>query len=184
MGITGRAIPKVINGRQYIIFKGYPGLRTLFPGTIYLAKNRKIITMAIGALGIKHMVRSGAILTICITVPLTILECFLEDRATMTDLIGNVYSDLAKVGIQSIIAAIAGLAIGAYTSIAWIPIGLSIGIGVIFGLALEGLDTKYQLTDRLVDVLEELQVQTKSFQYRGQESQFIGQAKLREMHFF
>ncbi|MBT8340548.1 MAG: hypothetical protein HKP58_01265, partial [Desulfatitalea sp.] len=61
LGITGRAIPKVINGRQYIIFKGYPGLRTLFPSTIFFAKNRKIITMAIGALGIKHMVRSGAI---------------------------------------------------------------------------------------------------------------------------
>ncbi len=39
LGITDKAIPKVINGRQYIAFSGYPGLRTYFPGTIYSAKN-------------------------------------------------------------------------------------------------------------------------------------------------
>jgi hypothetical protein len=32
LGITGRAIPKVIKGRQYIAFSGYSGLRTHFSG--------------------------------------------------------------------------------------------------------------------------------------------------------
>ncbi len=73
LGLSGKAISKVINGRQYIAFTGYPGLRTRFPGTIYSANNRRIITMAIGSLGIKNMVKTGGILTICITVPLTIL---------------------------------------------------------------------------------------------------------------
>jgi hypothetical protein len=41
LGITGRAIPKVIKGRQYIAFSGYPGLRTMFPGTIYSANTVK-----------------------------------------------------------------------------------------------------------------------------------------------
>jgi hypothetical protein len=44
----------VINGRQYIAFSGYPGFRSMFPDTIYSANNRKIITMAIGTLGIKN----------------------------------------------------------------------------------------------------------------------------------
>jgi hypothetical protein len=66
LGITGKAIPKVIKGRQYIAFSGYSGLRTLFAGTIYSARNTKIIKMGIGALGIKNMVKSGDILTICL----------------------------------------------------------------------------------------------------------------------
>lgn len=52
LGLNGRAIPKVINGRQYIILSGYAGHRTYLPGTIYTAQNRKIIQMAIGELGL------------------------------------------------------------------------------------------------------------------------------------
>jgi len=51
LGLTGRVETKIIKGRQYVIFKGYPGLRILFPGTKYLADNRKVIQMAIGGLG-------------------------------------------------------------------------------------------------------------------------------------
>ena len=129
-------------------------------------------------------------MTIFITVPLTILECFLKDQFTMSTLIGKIASDLAKIGIGSIMAAIAGLGVGAATSIAWMPIGAVIVVGLGFGLGLEWLDTKYKLTDKLVAALEKLgdqmakfEAQTKYFQYRGQEAQFIGQARLREMQF-
>jgi hypothetical protein len=156
LGLTGRFKTKIINGRQYIIFKGYAGLRKLFPGTKYLANNRKIIEMAIGALGIKSFVKGGAWLTFCITVPLTILECFLKDEFTMSALIGNVASDLTKIGIASIMAAIAGLIAGTFVSIAIVPIGIAIGVGLIVGWGLEGLDKKYKLTGKLVSALEKM----------------------------
>ncbi|MBI5896734.1 MAG: hypothetical protein HZB24_12280 [Desulfobacterales bacterium] len=191
LGLTGRAETKIINGRQYVIFKGYPGLRKLFPGTKYLADNRKVIQMAIGGLGIKHFVKSGAMLTIWITVPLTILECFLKDQYTMSALIGNVASDLAKIGIGSVMAAIAGLGVGMLTSIAWVPIGVTILVGLGVGLGLEWLDKKYDLTGKLVAALEklgdqmaEVQALSKLGQYQGQEAQFIGQAKLSAMQPF
>jgi uncharacterized membrane protein (Fun14 family) len=190
LGLTGRAETKIINGRQYVIFKGYPGLRKLFPGTRYLADNRKIIQMAIGGLGIKHMVKSGAMLTIFITVPLTILECLLKDQYIMSALIGTVASDLTKIGIGSIMAYIAGLVAGAYISVAIVPIGVAIGVGLIAGWGLEWLDKKFQLTGKLVSALEKLgdqmvefEAQTKYFQYRGQEAQFIGQSRLQELQF-
>jgi hypothetical protein len=82
LGLRGRVIPKVINKRQYIVLTGYAGLRNYLPGTTYTAKNRKIIQMAIGELGIKNMVKNGGRLTIFLTVPLTILECFLRDKVT------------------------------------------------------------------------------------------------------
>lgn len=90
LGLHGKAIPKVIKGRQYIILTGYAGFRNYLPGTIYTAKNRKIIQMAIGELGLKNMVKNGARLTIYLTVPLTILECILRDQATLSQIIGHV----------------------------------------------------------------------------------------------
>lgn len=50
LGITGKAIPKVINNRQYIAFSGYPGLRTRLPGTLYSIKNQKIIVFFVSAI--------------------------------------------------------------------------------------------------------------------------------------
>jgi hypothetical protein len=155
LGITGRAIPKVIKGRQYIAFSGYPGLRTMFPGTIYSANNRKIITMAIGAIGIKNMVKSGGILTICITVPLTILEAFLNDKTSIYELIGNIASDLVKVGIASVIGAVAGLAFGGIVTVAAIPIAVTIAVSVGSGIGLNVLDEKYHLTEKLSKALED-----------------------------
>ena len=156
LGITGRAIPKVIKGRQYIAFPGYPGLRTIFPGTIYSANNRKLITMAIGALGIQNMVKTGGILTICITVPLTILEAFLQDHATCYELVGNLAADLIKIGIASVMGAIAGIIIGGFITYAIVPIGSAIFISVVTGIASNHLDDKYQLSKKLAAALEDM----------------------------
>jgi hypothetical protein len=156
LGITGRIIPKVIKGRQYIAFSGYPGLRTLFPGTIYSANNRKLITMAIGSLGLQNMVKTGGILTICITVPLTILETFLQDHATCYDLVGNMASDLIKIGIASVMGAIAGIIIGGIVTYAIVPIIITIAVSVGAGVLLNRLDDNYQLTKKLSATLEDM----------------------------
>jgi hypothetical protein len=118
LGITGRALPKVIKGRQYIAFSGYSGLRTMFPGTIYRADNKKIINMAIGSLGIKKMVKTGGILTFTITVPLTVLELYLKDQLTLSAIAGTLSADILKIGVSSLMGAISGLAFGAFTTVA------------------------------------------------------------------
>lgn len=156
LGLHGKAVPKVINGRQYIVLTGYAGLRNYLPGTIYTANNRKIIQMAIGELGLKNMVKNGARLTIYLTVSLTILECILRDQATLSQIIGHVASDLIKVGISSLISAIAGLIAGTFTTIAVVPIAVTIVVGIFTGLAVEALDNHYGLTDKLVAALEEM----------------------------
>jgi hypothetical protein len=181
LGLTGKAIPKVINGRQYIILTGYAGLRKYLPGTIYTINNRKIIQMAIGEMGINDMVKSGARLTICLTVPLTILECILRDQTTMTQIVGHVYSDLIKVGISSLISAIAGLVVGSFVTFAIVPIAVTIAVGIFTGIALEAIDTHYGLIDKLVAVMEEAEALTKSGQYRGQKAQFVGWNQMSSM---
>jgi hypothetical protein len=178
LGITGRAIPKVIKGRQYIAFSGYPGSRTNFPGTIYSADNRKIITMAIGALGIKNMVKTGGILTICITVPLTILEAFLQDHATCYDLLGHLASDLIKIGVASVMGAVVGVAFGGVITVAALPIAITIVVCVGVSIGLNVLDKQYHLTEKLTDALENLSKQitenTKNEIYEVQRSVYRG----------
>jgi hypothetical protein len=155
LGLNGRAIPKVIKGRQYIVLSGYAGLRTYLPGTVYSVSNRKIIQMALGSLGVTEMVKSGAKLTICLTVPLAILEYFLTDQTTMSSLIGQVATDLAKIGISAIISTLAGLAIGSFATVAALPIIATIAVGVFTGIGLELIDKQYGLTDKLVQMIEQ-----------------------------
>ena len=159
LGINGKAIPKIINGRQYIAFSGYPGLRSRFPGTIYSAKNQRIIKMAIGTLGIRRMVKIGGIITFCITVPLTILECFLSDPTTLSELTGNIASEIIKIGVSAVMGYIAGIIFGGFIAYAFAPIGVAIGIGVITTFSLEYLDDKFQMTKKLIAVLEDLSIQ-------------------------
>ncbi len=154
LGISGRAIPKVINGRQYIAFSGYPGLRTRFPGTLYSAKNRKIITMAIGALGIKNMVKNGGFITFCVTVPLTILEAFLKDHKSCYELVGNIASDLIKIGIGAVMGAIAGIIAGGFTTIAIFPIIAVITVSIFVGAGLNWIDSQYGVTEKLIAAFE------------------------------
>ncbi len=156
LGISGKAIPKVINGRQYIAFSGYPGLRSRFPGTIYSARNTKIVNMAIGALGIKKMVRTGGIITIALTVPLTIFECFLKDETAWHQLAGNIASDLLKVGTAALIGAIAGIALVGAGTYVLVSVGVTILFSVVAGAVLDYLDDKHKITEKLIKVLEDI----------------------------
>ncbi|MGD9216150.1 MAG: hypothetical protein PVJ84_15130 [Desulfobacteraceae bacterium] len=160
LGIHGKAIPKVIKGRQYIAFSGYPGTRQIFTGTLYSARNAKIINMAIGAMGITKMATKGGIITTGLTVPLSVYECYLTDRSAWYELTGSVGADLLKVGIASLIGMTGGiLATGGYSFYVCPPIGSVILISVGVGFALEYLDLKYKLTEKLIAHLKELPVE-------------------------
>jgi uncharacterized membrane protein (Fun14 family) len=164
----------MINGRQYIAFSGYPGLRTRFPGTIYSAKNRKIINMAIGALGIKNMVKNGGFITFYVTVPLTILEAFLKDHKSCYELAGNIASDLIKIGIGALMGFIVGVAIGEVVAYAAVPIGLAILAMVITGYSLDYLDDQYLLTNKLIAVLENMGEKAEGMTYEAQSTIYHG----------
>jgi hypothetical protein len=112
--------------------------------------------MAIGALGIKNMVKSGGVLTIYITVSLTILEAFLKDHSSVYSLAGNLASDLIQIGISSVIGGIAGLTAGVVTTTVFWSIATVIAFSVGTGLGLTALDSKYQLTEKLSALLEDM----------------------------
>jgi hypothetical protein len=160
LGIHGKAIPKVINGRQYIAFSGHAGLRRIFTGTLYSTRNAKIINMAIGAVGITKMATKGGLITIGLTVPLSIYECYLTDRCAWYELTGTIGADLLKVGTASLMGAILGITFsGGAAFYVCPPIGAAIGISLVTGYILEHIDYKYKLTEKLIVFLKELPVE-------------------------
>jgi hypothetical protein len=153
LGICGKAVTKEINGRQYVIFSGYAGLRTIFRGTRYSLDHHKVVQMGIGKLGIKNIVKSGARLTIYITVPLTILECILKDEVTMSQLLGKVTADLLKICISALIGII-GLAIVGSTSAVSMPLFAVIAISMVVGASANALDSNFKLTEKLTALIQ------------------------------
>lgn len=103
--------------------------------------------MAIGAMGITKMAAKGGVITICLTAPLSVLECFLLDKSAWYQLAGSVGADFIKVGTASLIGAIGGiLATGGSAFFACPPIGLG----------LEYIDARYKLTEELIELLKDM----------------------------
>jgi hypothetical protein len=157
LGITCKAVAKEIRGRQYIVFSGYAGLRTLFRGTKYSRNNARIIQMAIGSLGIKNMIKGGARLTIYLTVPLTILYCILNDDTTMAEVLGNLTTDLLKIGISSIVGGAAALMAGAAVAYVAVPIIVAIVVCTGTGYLLDEIDSRYGVTKTLIEFIKAYQ---------------------------
>ena len=155
LGINGRAVLKNVGTKQYVIFKGYAGTRSIFNGTRYLATNPKVVDMAIGRVGINNSIASGARLTIFLVVPLNILNHILSDQQTMTQLIGRTATDLIKVGVAAAIAALAATAVAAATTLVAGPLIVAIVVGLAVGLALDALDKQFGVTDALVKAMDE-----------------------------
>lgn len=154
----GRYVEKTYQGRRYIIFKGYPGLRRVFQGTRYLADNPRIVAMGIGRLGVKDSVAAGARLTIVLIGAYRIVEHLLNDEATLGRLIGTLAMDVVKIAAAWAASAAAGAAVAmigvASTSLVVGGLIASIFAGLAASIALEAADARYGLTEKLVAQME------------------------------
>lgn len=158
LGVTGRVLQKNIGEKSYVIFKGYSGLRNVFTGPRYLAANAKVVDMAIGKAGIRHSIRSGARLTIFLTVPLVILEHVLKDEFLLSNLVADLAVSMVKVGVATIVSAVAATAIGTVTTVAAAPLAVAIFVGLTVAWGLERLDEKFAITKLLGEVYEKSKI--------------------------
>lgn len=154
LGVSGKVILKKANGKQYVIFKGYAGKRSIFTASRYLAQNPKVVDMAIGTVGVNRSIISGARLTIFLVVPLNILNYLLSDQQTLTELIGTTATDLIKVGVASAVASVAATTVASITTLAAGPLVVAIAVGLAVGYGLDKLDQHFGLTDALIKGLD------------------------------
>lgn len=160
LGLTGKAVIKEIQGKSYVILKGYPGLREKLTGTRYLASNPKVVDLAIGTKRVSGTMISGARLSIFIAVPMTVLQFLISEQSTLLRLVGTIASDLVKIGLSTIIASAAGMAAGAITTVAAGPIVAAIAFGIATAVTLEYLDRTFGVTNALVNAMEKAKQRT------------------------
>ena len=167
---SNKVIVKTYAGKQYVIFKGYPGARKIFRGTRYLTENPKVIRMAVGPKGIAKSVKVGFVVTFIISAGIEIFDYLIRDTASLSQLLGTVTGDLIKIGISSIAAVVAGLAVGATAiigTVAAAPIIAAIAVGIITGLVLDKLDRKFGATAALIAAYEKMGIKLREIEYEA-----------------
>ncbi|MCC2978001.1 hypothetical protein LK533_15155 [Sphingomonas sp. PL-96] len=153
----GRVYFKNYGGKAHIVFKGHPGLRRILTGTRYGVQNAKVVNMGLGLAGVKASARSGGIVSIFLLTAWNIADYVMRDEATLGGLLGAIASDVVKVAIGSAIGVTAGaLAMGtAIGTFALGPLAVAVVVGVGAGLALDWIDNRFQLTEKLQNMLDQ-----------------------------
>ncbi len=156
-GVNVKAYVKTYGGKPHIILKGHPGLRTILTGTKYGISNPKVVSMGLGRVAIRETAKRGGVLTIFLLTAYRVVDFFLQDEATLARLIGTLATDVVKVGITVGISVAAAGVVAGVTTIAVGPIAAVIVVGLVSSAILQTVDDQYQLTNRLIAALEELQ---------------------------
>lgn len=167
---SNKVIVKNYAGKQYVLFKGYPGARKIFRGTRYLTENPKVVRMAVGPKGIKSKVAGGFVLTVILSVGIEVFDYIIRDTAALSQLLGTVTGDLIKIGLSSIAGAAAGLAVGATAivgTVAAAPLIAAIAVGVITGIVLNELDKKFGATAALISAYEKMGIKLRELEYEA-----------------
>jgi hypothetical protein len=152
-GSKGKFYIKTTRGKQYVIFKGYKGLRKWYTGTRYKATNPKVVDLTVkGALkaGLKG---NGATMLIVGAVDIVDWMFDKDNEKQLSDLCVTLAMDSLKVVVSSIIAAgltsfallfVAGLSI---TAPVWIVVTGTIVIGIGSAFMLDLIDQKIGTSD-------------------------------------
>jgi hypothetical protein len=152
--VGARAYIKNYSGKPHIILKGRPGLRTILTGTKYGIKNPKVISIGLGKAGAIGAAKQGGILTVILLSTYRIVDYFLTDQATLTQLVGTLATDIVKVGIATAASIGAAVFAGGLT-IAIGPILAVIVVGVGMSMLLEYADNNLGITKRVIAGLDE-----------------------------
>ncbi|WP_217668989.1 hypothetical protein [Arsukibacterium indicum] len=161
--ILGRYYIDTRGGKQYVIFKGRPGLRRILTGTRYLATNTKVMKIGVGGQALRASARGGFIVSVIFSVTLNSVDWVLNDEFRWTNWIANVSTDIVK----AVISGAAGYAAGMYfagsaATIAILPLGAAIVAGILVAGALYALDNHFGITKAIIDHLERAERNVKN----------------------
>ncbi|KZK94438.1 hypothetical protein PsAD46_01029 [Pseudovibrio sp. Ad46] len=156
IGLQGRYYTKVVNGKTYVVFKGYSALRETLKGTRYLSTSPKVIAFGIGPEALKSAGRSNAIIMITCYVALDVMQFVMSDEQLYHELFANIITDVA-IGTVAMaagaLAAAGAVAIaGTITAIALpavVVTGGAIIVGLYVGHKLSELSESYQIKKKL-----------------------------------
>lgn len=147
-------------GRHFIILSGYAGLRRHLNAPVYGISNPKVIRMGVGVAAANAALKSGAVLTLILSPAIRSLEwLFVDQKKSLESVLAHVTTDIVKGFCAAGAAYFIGGALPAATSMAGfaiaavIPVGIGIAVAIAAGFALNSLDERYGITEKLADAL-------------------------------
>lgn len=145
------------NGTELIKLTGYPGIRKVLNAPVFAAKNMKVVDLGIGKYGLSNSIIEGARLTFYVSAAFRVLDFILNDETSLAEFIGSLATDVAKIGLASVISWGVGTVVMAFTASVTVPIIISVlaGFGAVYVLG--ELDKKFGVTDKLVELIEAAQ---------------------------
>ncbi|SEB03443.1 hypothetical protein [Alkalimonas amylolytica] len=161
------------NGRQYIIFKGNHRARQVIKGTRYLASNTSLIKMAVGKEGLKQSAKSGFLVSVIFSLSLHSIQWLFEDEYRWTNWLAGISTDLVKIAIAGAAGYFAALGAASLSialvggTIAVVPLAAGVIAAIIVGVALNYADEHFQVTQRLIQYLEEKEEEAKRKLFDG-----------------
>ncbi len=176
-GVGTRAYIKSYGGKPHIILKGHAGLRSILTGTKYGIKNPKVVSMGLGKAGAVAAAKQGGIITVVLLSAYRVVDYFLTDQATLSQLVGTLATDIVKVGIATGAAILTASVAGA-TTIAVGPIIAVVVVGNGVSMFLDHLDNHLGITNRVIAGLDEMGNCAEQYlaQKRRQALRMVGKA--------
>lgn len=152
------AYTKTINGRDYVIIRGYKRhLKTLMAGNIWRANNPQVVQLGLGQHGMRNVLRVTLVVDIIFAVAINAVDTIVQDENTMVDFVGGSGADIAK-GVMA-----TGAGVGAAKLIAVATGGSVLATGAIFavsiiaaGLTLQAIDDHYGISEQLTEKMKEV----------------------------
>ena len=152
-GFKGKFYIKTVKGKEYIVFRGYSGLRKWYTGTRYRVTNPKVINLS--AAGKLKSGMKGNAVTILIVGAIDIADWILseDEDKKFEDLCVTLGMDALKVVVGSVVTAgLAALALGfvalfGITAPVAVVIVGTIAIGITVGFIIDLIDTKIGATE-------------------------------------
>lgn len=158
LGIQGEVYTKVTNGKTYLIIKGYAGKRATITGTRYLITNPKVANIAVTPKQlVKGALKSTIICVIAYTAWNAIDAIFNTEDAQLAAFLGTTFSDSLKFAAGAGIGALCGMAAASAAGVAVLatgPVIIAVLASVAVGAALDHLDDKYGITERLIAAID------------------------------
>jgi hypothetical protein len=144
-------------GTELIKLTGYAGVRKVLTAPVFALKNPKVVDLGIGKYGLKNSIVSGARLTFYVAAAYRTVDFILNDATSLADFIGPLATDVAKIGIASVISWGAGtITLGIVSTVA-APLVVVVVAGLVSAIGLNYLDNKFGITDKVVRYIESAQ---------------------------
>jgi len=159
LGSFGIKATKYVNhkGTELIKLSGYAGVRKILNAPVFGAMNPKILDVGIGKYGLKNSIIQGARTTFYVAAAYRTVDFILNDETSLAKFIGSLATDVVKIGLSSVITWGAAAGIAAFTPFVVGPLAVVVFVGLGSAIALNFIDTKYGLTDKVVQYIESAQ---------------------------